>query len=138
MLVSLPSTYCLVMDKIQTILAPVMFSINDVSGVPFWIFYDRHEVKILVENLMANSESILWQMAKRLKQVANAEGIQVNEVYSLSTTCTSFYQYMLKKMLIVIFGTVLLSSKATIPDKMLFSLVHICVLLYFGLILLVC
>lgn len=45
---------------------------------------------------------------------------------------------MLKKLLIVIFGTVLLSSKAIIPDKMLFSLFHICVLLYFGLILLVC
>lgn len=44
------------MDKIQAIIAPVMFSINDVFGVPFWIFYDRHEVKILVENLMANSE----------------------------------------------------------------------------------
>lgn len=32
-------------------------------------------------------------------------------------------------MSIVIFGTVLLSSKAIIPDKMLFSLVHICELL---------
>lgn len=55
MLVSLPSTYCPVMDKIQAILAPVMFSVNDVSGVPFW----KHELKILVGKLMANSESIL-------------------------------------------------------------------------------
>lgn len=58
-----------------------------------WVFYSEKNVIISV----SNSEPCVWQMAKRLMQVANAEGLQVKEVkITWSVSCLVAFTFSLQ------------------------------------------